>query len=132
MKYKKVIGKIENFSIELYNGCALTFWIEFKLETGGGQGMGGYGLDKYHKKLDRRIGTGAGLDALIQIMKVCKVENLNPSSFKGKYLYVLYDETREPYTWNDKIIGIESLAVDGKVKIFTFPDWQKTWGVEQK
>lgn len=61
----------------------LTCWLYLEWE-GGGVGFGGYSLDGWSQKDQKRIGSGLGLDFLTRIMEVVGVEKWE--DLKGKYI----------------------------------------------
>lgn len=51
------------------------FTFSLYLDYGGsGQGAGGYALDRYEKKIDKRVGWSGGIAVLMRILKVVGVE----------------------------------------------------------
>ncbi len=84
------------------------------------QSFGGYCLDSFDKDLDRRIGTAAGMDYIIQIMKVFGARSLD--EIKGKMCFAIKDE--EGYF--GKVIGLKQIPQDGDRK-FLIKDWQEKW-----
>jgi hypothetical protein len=79
------------------------------------------GLDDYSEDKKRRIGTAAGLDFIIQILRFFKVRNLD--DIVGKNVYALYPEGR---TIGSNVLGLELPKFDGG-RIFMLEDWRKEW-----
>ena len=118
------IGKIESTSLGIEGHGVMTFWL--MLDFGGsGQGFGGWVLDSYSPEEKRRIGTAAGLDAVIQILTVCGVEKWE--DIQGKIVYALYDDDK----YGRAIKGIKGLSFESN-KIFLIDDWQRRWQEEIK
>ena len=68
-----------------------TFMLNLKY-GGSGQGAGGWALDSYDKKLDKRIGTKLGMDLIIEILKVLEVEKWE--DLPGQFIRVKADYTK--------------------------------------
>lgn len=64
---------IESTSLGFERGI-MTFMIHLKFGNGG-QGFGGYALCEFNKVVDERAGTAAGLQCIMEILKVLDVKN---------------------------------------------------------
>jgi len=113
------IGKIKSTNLGKEDHGIMTFWLQFDF-GGSGQGFGGYALDDYSEEEKRRIGTAAGMDAIIQILRVCDVNNWE--DIQGKTLYALYDNDE----YGQLIKGIKGLPFESN-KIFLMNEWQEKW-----
>jgi hypothetical protein len=113
----KELGKVESVSFgPICNGIMSSY---VALDFGGScQGFGGYVLDDFDKKKDRRVGSAAGMDWMMQLFQLFDVESLD--AMKDKAVYAIRDK---PY---GKIIGLETPAFDGSRK-FIIADWLAAW-----
>jgi len=105
----------------------LTMMIGLDYDGSTHQGFGGYCLDSFDKEEDRRIGTAAGMDYVIQVMKCVGANNIG--EIKGKMVYAIKDTPG----FFGKVIGLKQIPQDGKGK-FLIKDWQEKWfpGEEDK
>lgn len=120
----KQLAKITKafFGIEEDRGFC-TFMITLNY-GGAGQGFGGYALDKYNKKKDIREGTASGLNLMIEILQLFKVEEFK--DLKNRIVYALYDKPDS--SWNRVIIGLEVLPFEENGgKRFLISNWQEKW-----
>lgn len=86
-----------------------TLFLEF---ANGGCGYGGYALDTYDEVKKMRVGTAAGLDAIMQLMKTLEVEKWE--DLKGKYVRC------ETTGWGGTVTNIGHLI---KNKWFSFKEF---------
>lgn len=113
------IGRIENTFLGVEDHGIMTFILYF--DFGGlRQGFGSLGLDNYDKEQGRNIGTAAGMDAVMQIIKACGVESWE--KVKGKTMYALYD--REGH--GETIKGIKALSFE-EGGTFLIEKWREQW-----
>lgn len=124
-QYFKQLGKVESVSFGSGDHGNMTFWVMLDF-GGGGQGFGGYALDDWDESKKRRVGTAAGMDLIMQLLELFKVDSLN--QIAGRPVYALYENEHH---FNDKIIGLEIPAFDGGKK-FLIKDWQNEWFPERK
>ena len=94
-----------------------TFSIDLKFGAAH-QAFGGYALDTWDAKLDRRVGTAAGMDLLMALTRVLAVDDLHNAV--GKYVYALREKPR------DLIVGLRQLEPDGG-KEFLISAWRAQW-----
>ena len=123
MELQKQLGIIRTAEF----GKIVRGFVSFNLDFDFGgmrQGFGGYGLCSYDKSLDRRIGTAAGLDLLIQMLDLFQVRQFHEIAGKHAYAY------RKTDRFNERIIGVGRTEPDGG-KVFLIGDWQKQWGLER-
>ena len=113
------IGRIKSTLFGVEDHGIMTFWLEFDFGSSG-QSFGGYCLDTYSEKEKDRIGTAGGMDAIIQILKVCGVEKWE--DIEGKIMYALYDNDE----YNELIKGIKGLPFESN-KAFLLSEWQQRW-----
>lgn len=85
---KIVNAKITNVSLEIEDHDIMTFWIYLEW-NGGGQGLGGYCLDRYDRVKKCRFGWGPGLTAIRHIMEVAGVKKWE--DLKGKLIRAKID-----------------------------------------
>jgi hypothetical protein len=120
MEYEKKLGRIKDFDVFIEDHGILTSYITFDF-GGSQQGFGGYGLDEWNEKKDRRVGTASGMDFYLKMLKFFAVDRV--SQIKGKVCYALYES---PQRWNDPIVGIEKAEFDGG-QIFILEDHFEEW-----
>jgi len=126
-KNEEVLAKIESVIFGREDHGIMTLSITFDYGQGGCQSFGGYCLDTFDKEKDRRIGSAAGMDYVMQIMNVMDVTNLQ--DMVGKMCYAIKDGPR----FFGKVIGIKQIPQDGDSQ-FLIKDWQQEWfpGEEDK
>ena len=112
----KQLAKVSKATLQLQERGILMFWISVDYEEGCSQGIGGLCLDEYDKEKKTRVGTAYGCEMIRQALDVFSVDDF--SEMKGKYIWVL----GEGEGFSFKPTGLQSLAVDGKVKTFIFED----------
>lgn len=125
MEYEKKLGKIKDFDVFIEDHGMLTWYITFDF-GGSGQGFGGYCLDDWNAKKDRRVGTASGMDLYLKFLKFFAVTRA--SEIKGKVCYALYEA---PHRWNDPIKGLEKPEFDGG-QIFLIDDHMEEWFGEEE
>lgn len=113
------LGKITKASVEFEDHGILSFMLHFSFK-GSAQGFGGVSLDNWSKQHNRRIGTAAGLDLMIQLMKLFEVSRFE--DIAGKHAYALRDNNE----WNASITGVERTEPEGSGK-FLLKDWRNQW-----
>ena len=122
---KKIVtklAKIESAKVGIDRGCFLTWWLHVKYEDGFCQGIGGYTLDDYDEKLERRVGTAYGADIIRQIMVMFDVDDF--SKLKGRYMWV----TGESCGFAFDVKGIKPLKLDNPdADYLDFEDFLKFW-----
>ena len=118
------IGKIESTMLGVEDHGIMSFYLMFNF-GGSGQGFGGYSLDDYDKNEEQRIGTAAGLDLIMGILKACGVGKWE--DIKGKTMYALYD--KEDY--GEMIKGIKALPFE-KGGMFLINEWQSKWFAKEE
>ena len=102
------LAKITKASLEIQDRGILNFWIHVDYEEGCSQGIGGFCLDTYDKKLDSRVGTAAGCEIIRLLLLTLKVNDF--SEMKGKYIWVIGEG--DGLSFQPK--GIRPLYVDCK------------------
>jgi hypothetical protein len=112
----KQLAKVSKATLQLQERGILMFWIFVDYEEGCSQGIGGLCLDEYDKEKKARVGTAYGCEMIRRALDVFSVDDF--SEMKGKYIWVLGEG--EGFSFKPK--GLQSLAVDGKVKTFIFED----------
>lgn len=83
MEIKNAI--IENTSLGTEGHGIMTIWLHLNY-GGSGQGFGGYSLDDYDEKKEKRIGTAYGCEFIKRILEVVGVEKWE--DLKGKHIRV--------------------------------------------
>lgn len=117
---KRQLGKVTSVFFGLEDHGCMTFWIH--LDYGGsGQGFGGVALDQWSKGDDRRVGTAAGLDLLIQLLELFGVDTLE--KIVGRSVYALHEDGGG---WNASVVGLQLPAFDGGKQLL-LDDWRKRW-----
>lgn len=86
-----------------------------------GQGAGGYALDSFDRALDRRVGTAAGMEFIVRVMRAVGVNDW--SALKGKTILALG-------VTNASVAGIAPLPTE-KGERFIFADWRREFGGER-
>ena len=105
--YDAIIGRVEYFNFGIKDHGILTFMVGLDFK-GTGQGFGGYSLDSYDKKTEKRIGTVFGTECVLRLLRCFGVDDV--SKIKGKPCLALY---KIPYeTFSSKIVGIAPLPSD--------------------
>ena len=116
----KRLGKVASVDLFIEDHGLLTLYV--MLDFGGStQGFGGFALDEWSKEDDRRVGTAAGLDLVLQLLALFGVNRLD--EIKGRTVYALRDDKDG---WNDPIAGLELPAFDGG-RVFSVDAWRKRW-----
>jgi hypothetical protein len=111
------LGKVERVQLTLEDHGILTLWLHLVF-NGSGQGFGGRALDAWDEAKNRRVGTALGLDYILQMLALFKVDTLG--AIKGRYVYALRNE---PY---GDIIGLELPEPDGSTR-FVVEVWLAEW-----
>ena len=99
MEIKNAI--IESTSLGNEDHGIMTVWLCFNYE-GFGQSFGGYSLDNYDEKKDKRIGTAYGCEFIKRILEVVGVEKWE--DLKGKHIRVK--------TTPEKVLAIGNIIED--------------------
>lgn len=90
---------IESTTLGYEDHGIFTCFLFLKLEVGN-QGFGGYGLDEWDEKLQKRIDKqGLGTEFVKAILETVGVEKWE--DLKGKHIRILKEDT-----WNSNITGI--------------------------
>lgn len=117
MSDERELGKVENVDLTLEDHGILT--LQIGIDFGGTfQSFGGYCLDTYNKKEERREGHACGTDYILRVLQTFDVNKLE--DIKGKPVYALRDER------GVKIVGLETPEFDGGKK-FLIEDWRMKW-----
>lgn len=117
---KNELGKITNVDLCIEDHGILTLMVSFDF-GGTCQGFGGYALDTSPAKpKGPRIGSGAGTDFILRLLRLFGVNRLE--EIVGRSAYAI----RETDGWNSPIIGIETPKFDGGEK-FLVADWRAAW-----
>lgn len=82
-------AKITKVSLGKEDHGILTFWIFVDYGEGVGQGIGGYALDSFDKKLNKRVASPKSLDLIATILDVVGVDTWE--ELPGKYIRVVND-----------------------------------------
>jgi len=115
----KELARVDTVDLSIEDHGILSCFVMLDKEEGLHQGFGGYSLDGYDKKLKRRVGTAAGLDWILRLLQIFKVNKLE--DITGKMCYAIYEDD----SFNRTIKGIKTLEIDGGEE-FLIKDWQKT------
>lgn len=115
----KQIGKVTSVRVGTEDHGFMTVYLQFDY-GGSGQGFGGHILCNFDRQLNRRVGTAAGLDYIMQLAKALDVNDLHDA--KGRTYWVL----REDEGFNAGIVGVQQLEPDGK-GMFLVSDWRRHW-----
>ena len=115
---EKELGQVKSVRLTMDRGSFIGLWINFKFK-GSEQSMGGIVLCEYNKEKNRRVGTAAGLDYIIQVMSVFDVED--SQKIIGKFAWVFRN--------NGIIEGFEVVDnyKDEENKTFMIDKWRKEW-----
>lgn len=93
-------AKITGTKLGFEDHGIMTFFLYLEFD-GGGVGFGGYSLDQWSEERQERVGFGASMDCLKEIMQTVGVENWE--DLKGKHVVV------ESEGWGGKATGIRNL-----------------------
>lgn len=114
------LGKIESVRLFIEDHGILTLYVFFDF-GGSVQGFGGCFLDEESSVSGgRRRGTSAGMDFVLRLLQLFKVDSLD--RIVGRTAYAL----RSSSAWNSIITGIELPEFDGGGK-FTIDEWRAEW-----
>jgi len=116
---QKELGKVEKVTVGYEDHGCFTLYIHITFGAVH-QAFGGYRLDEWSKKLDRSVGTAAGMDMLCQLTKLFDVDDLHKAV--GKYVWAI----RESDSWSSPIIALERPQPDGGAT-FRVNDWKSQW-----
>lgn len=119
-KLYKTLGKVNYAKLYIEDHGILTLNIDIDFGSSG-QGFGGYSLDSYNKKIERREGTASGMDFVIEVLKLFNVSSLD--EIKGKPVYALKEKKDG---WDLPIVGLQTPEFDGGRR-FLPEEWQKKW-----
>jgi len=122
MSDERELGKIDDVNLTIEDHGILTLQIGFDF-GGTNQGFGGYCLDTYNEKTERREGHACGTDFILRILQTFGVSKLD--EIVGKPAYALREKGSQ------KIVGLETPKFDGSKK-FLIEDWRKRWFPETK
>lgn len=117
---EKVLARIDSVFFGYEDHGILTMQIGLQYDESSHQGFGGYCLDSYDKAEKRRIGTAAGMDYVIQVMKCVGANSID--EIKGKMCYAIKDEEG----FFGKVLGLKQIPQDGD-GMFLIKDWQEKW-----
>lgn len=117
-QYEKQLARVESVELYIEDHGILTCFVNLHKEEGLHQGFGGYSLDGYNEKLKRRVGTAGGMDWVLRLLQIFKVDRLE--KIQGKMCYALYESDSR------QIKGIQTLELDGG-ETFLIKDWQAQW-----
>jgi len=99
-----VNAKINWTMLGLEDHEIMTFIVD--LDFGGsGQGFGGYALDDYDKKKDKRIGSAYGMESIMRLLDVVGVSKWE--ELKGKNVRV-----KREGGWNGRLAAIGNILED--------------------
>lgn len=110
---EREIAKIVKTTLGYEDHGILTFFLHLEY-GGGGQGAGGYALDRYSEMAKRRVGTEEGCEFIIRVLRACGVSKWE--DLKGRTIFALRDEG-----YGSLIRGIENLPTE-KGERFEFAD----------
>lgn len=114
---KKELGKVDAVDLFIEDHGLLT--LSVSLDFGGRfQSFGGFCLDTYNEKTEKREGSAAGTDFILSILHLFGVTRL--SEAVGKPVYALREGD------GTLITGLETPEFDGG-RIFKAVDWQNKW-----
>ncbi len=114
---EKELGKVDDVELYIEDHGLLTIFVH--IDFGGThQGFGGFCLDTYNEKTERREGFAGGTDFILRLLQLFGVDRLE--KIKGKPVYAIRDED------HSQILGLETPEFDGGKK-FMAEDWQKRW-----
>lgn len=100
-------ARVEYFKLGYEDHGILTFWVGLNYK-GSGQGFGGYALDSYDKKSEKRCGSIFGSEVILRLLRCFNVDDIG--EIKGKPILVLYPKGSQKY--DRKIIGLAPLPCD--------------------
>jgi len=84
-------AKIDGTFLGVEDHGIFTFYLYLSY-GGAGQGAGGYGLDSYDEKTNKRVGYKRGIQLIMEILKVVGVNTWE--ELKGKHIRVKADMGR--------------------------------------
>lgn len=93
-------AKITGTMLGIEDHGIMTFLVYLESDCWG-IGFGGYALDEYDTKLERRVGIGMSLDLLKEIMEVVGVDKWE--DLEGRYVRVASEG------WGGKALGIGNI-----------------------
>lgn len=123
LKLWKQLGKAGKPDLSIEDHGILTLFVSIDF-GGSSQGFGGYSLDTWDKKLDRRVGTSAGMDWILRLLAMFGVSRLE--EITGRPVYAL----KKSDGWNETIIGLLTPDFDGG-RSFIIEDWRRDWFPEE-
>lgn len=113
----KESGIIESADIFIEDHGLLTWMIYFDF-GGAMQGFGGTVLDTFSTKDNRRVGTAAGCDLILQLLNLFGVRSI--SDIKGREAIAIKRDSG----YGAPIIGI---AMPDSEKTFFVEEWREMW-----
>jgi len=113
------LGVITKVTLGMEDHGIWTFFLFFDF-GGSGQGFGGFCLDEWHAESNRRLGTAAGMDAMMRICYAAGVREW--SDLSGRSMFV----EREG-GWNGSIIAIEAPPFIKGGGRFSVKEWRDAW-----
>jgi hypothetical protein len=114
---QKELGKVESVVFGREDHGILTCFVH--LDFGGSrQGFGGYVLDTFCERRDRRVGSAAGTDFVLRLLDLFGVDRLD--QIKGRVCYALREKAY------GQIVGLETTPFEGG-KRFLVEEWRAEW-----
>jgi hypothetical protein len=114
----KELAKVNRVDLVVEGHGILTMYIELRFGTSTLQSFGGYQIDVWDEKKNRRVGTAAGADLICRILQLFDVTSLG--KIEGRTVYALRDEGKQD------IVGLQVPEFDGNAK-FLVDDWREEW-----
>jgi hypothetical protein len=109
---RKELGRVTDVYLGLEDHDIFTMHITFDF-GGTGQSFGGYALDTWDAGKKRRVGSAAGADFILRILRLFGVRDIR--GIVTRSVYVLRDD-------REMIVGLETPAFDGGRK-FLVSEW---------
>ena len=121
MNEKRELGKVTAVHLGFEDHGIMS--IALSLDFGGSvQGFGPIALSHFDRAKNRPVGTATGIDLVIVLLRLFKVDTLD--AIKGRVVYAL----RSGGCFID---GLEIPEFDGG-GVFSLPEWRRQWGIGEE
>lgn len=116
--YTGHIATIDRTELGIQDHGLMNVWLHCSW-PGSGVGVGGYALDTYDRTEKKRVGTGYGLDFVMQVLDTVGVRTWE--QIAGKQIIVLFDGDGG---WGGSAVGFAHLSDD---KALILSDHASAW-----
>lgn len=113
--YSADVMTIKSTRLGLEDHGIMSAMLHCTSSSGGGTGVGGYGLDTFDKALDRRVGHAFGMEWLMQVMATVGVDRWE--KLPGSRVLVLYPHRESHIFLGQVAVGIANIET-GNALIF--------------